>query len=290
MLRRRQAEATGPAGADPPPDHREWFRSLDEWRAFLALRPDMLDPRTVRSIVEFGQRHGIAMRLRGRVPPSEVTCPDGNHRETFLAAGFSPRHRAMLETFIEHPLAGERHRVTIWGHEAVTPFALFLRGLFPKYVGSEYAETEAGRAALFPIPFQDVTRCTWPDSVFDIVLSGDVLEHVPDLDAALAECARVMRPGGRMVASFPFLSDSATTEQRAVLGSDGVTHLAPPEYHGNPADPEAGSLVFQVPGWDIIERCRRAGFADPSMQFWSSHQYGLVSTGLAGVLLLDAWR
>ncbi|MBS0558758.1 MAG: class I SAM-dependent methyltransferase [Proteobacteria bacterium] len=292
-LRRRQANAPAEApdtSAAPPPDHREWFRSIGAWQSFLAQRPDMADPAAIRGIVEYGCRNGVLIRLLGHVPALDVVCAGEDPRESFLAAGFSARQRAMLETFIEHPLAGDRHRVTIWGHEAVTPFALFLHGLFPKYVGTEYADSDAARAALFPIPFQDITRCTWPDACFDIVLSGDVLEHVSDLDAALAEWARVLRPGGRIVATSPFREYNAKTEVKAVLGPEGITHLAAPDYHGNPADPEAGSLVFQVPGWDIIERCRRAGFADAAVQFWSSYEYGLVSVELAGVLLLDARR
>jgi ubiquinone/menaquinone biosynthesis C-methylase UbiE len=34
------------------------------------------------------------------------------------------------------------------------------------------------------------------DSFFDIVLSFDVLEHIPDVDAHLSEVRRVLKPGG----------------------------------------------------------------------------------------------
>lgn len=38
------------------------------------------------------------------------------------------------------------------------------------------------------------------DAVFDLVYAGWMLYHVPDLDAALAEVRRVLRPGGTFVA------------------------------------------------------------------------------------------
>ena len=42
----------------------------------------------------------------------------------------------------------------------------------------------------------------FPDASFDGAVSFKVLAHVPDVRAALAEMARVVRPGGRVVAEF----------------------------------------------------------------------------------------
>lgn len=42
---------------------------------------------------------------------------------------------------------------------------------------------------------------------FDLILMRDVLEHIVDVEAALAKAARLLRPGGRLFASFaPFYS------------------------------------------------------------------------------------
>jgi len=41
----------------------------------------------------------------------------------------------------------------------------------------------------------------FPDRSFASVLSNCVLEHIPDLDKTLSEVARVLRPGGRFVAT-----------------------------------------------------------------------------------------
>lgn len=40
-----------------------------------------------------------------------------------------------------------------------------------------------------------------PDGYFDLVFSSQVLEHVPDVTAYLAECLRVLKPGGRLLLS-----------------------------------------------------------------------------------------
>jgi 2-polyprenyl-6-hydroxyphenyl methylase/3-demethylubiquinone-9 3-methyltransferase len=45
----------------------------------------------------------------------------------------------------------------------------------------------------------DVQRLPFADGVADVVVAGEVLEHVPDLPATVAEACRVLRPGGTLV-------------------------------------------------------------------------------------------
>jgi SAM-dependent methyltransferase len=46
----------------------------------------------------------------------------------------------------------------------------------------------------------DVQNLDFPDAGFDAVVAAWMLYHVPDLDRALGECARVLRPGGTFLA------------------------------------------------------------------------------------------
>jgi 2-polyprenyl-6-hydroxyphenyl methylase/3-demethylubiquinone-9 3-methyltransferase len=50
---------------------------------------------------------------------------------------------------------------------------------------------EAVRANVLALPFRDES--------FDVVVAGEVLEHVSDLAGAVAEACRVLRPGGTLV-------------------------------------------------------------------------------------------
>ena len=45
----------------------------------------------------------------------------------------------------------------------------------------------------------DVLRLPFADEVADVVVAGEILEHVPDLAGAVAEACRVLRPGGTLV-------------------------------------------------------------------------------------------
>ena len=46
-------------------------------------------------------------------------------------------------------------------------------------------------------------RADYPDATFDVVVSNQVLEHVDDPEAAIADVSRLLRPGGLFVAAFP---------------------------------------------------------------------------------------
>jgi len=49
----------------------------------------------------------------------------------------------------------------------------------------------------------DAAKLPFADGSFDAVICSEVLEHVPDPDAALAEIVRVTRPGGQVALSVP---------------------------------------------------------------------------------------
>src|SRR4051794_29564947 len=53
----------------------------------------------------------------------------------------------------------------------------------------------------------DVTALPFPDGRFSVAVAAWMLYHVPDPDGALAELARVLRPGGRLVVAAPMLDN-----------------------------------------------------------------------------------
>lgn len=73
----------------------------------------------------------------------------------------------------------------------------------------------------------DVQRLPFADDTFDVVLANHMLFHVPDLDAALTEIHRVLKPTGTMIAStnstynMPEL-DQLVRRAYGLLGARGV--------------------------------------------------------------------
>jgi SAM-dependent methyltransferase len=51
----------------------------------------------------------------------------------------------------------------------------------------------------------DALQLPFPDDVFDLVISQESVEHVPDPFRAVQEMARVLRPGGRVYLQAPFI-------------------------------------------------------------------------------------
>lgn len=61
------------------------------------------------------------------------------------------------------------------------------------------ARAHCGDKAWVEIGHGDATRLPYPNAFFDAAISTQVLEYVADVDAAIAEVFRVVRPAGRAV-------------------------------------------------------------------------------------------
>ena len=49
----------------------------------------------------------------------------------------------------------------------------------------------------------DAAHTGLPDAGFDTIIMNDAMEHVSDPEGVLAECARLLKPGGRLFINFP---------------------------------------------------------------------------------------
>jgi SAM-dependent methyltransferase len=137
----------------------------------------------------------------------------------------------------------------------------------PRLAFSEYRGSDRLGGLIDGVRNEDMCRLTYVDESFDLVLSSDTLEHVPDFRAALRETRRVLRPGGRHIFTVPIVASRATTEIRAEIDGNGESvHLLPPLYHGRGAGlyryipVGADLLTFTEFGLDLTEHMRDAGF------------------------------
>lgn len=265
----------------PRPEIALELRALEEWERVMADNPHFRDPDYIRPLAAAVAQEGAIEPLTGTKIPAGAMQLTDNLREGLEYGHINSRMRAVLLS-LQWTLAEKNWSdAKIYAAEAVTPFALRLRGIFAKFIGSEYSEREEQRQDLYPIPIEDLQNLSFPDDVFDVVTTNDVLEHVPSIDEALGEICRVLKPGGWHVGTAPFAVGQYDSIRRAELTNGQINFLTDPEYHGNPLD-EKGSLVFEVPGWDILERARKAGFRDAFVRFLMSPKHACFSSDAGG--------
>ena len=180
--------------------------------------------------------------------------------------GLNSRMRALFDLLNIQCEINSNLRIYI--AEQTTPFFQKLKHKFPSLMGSEYlgADRKCGKILINNenndnIRHEDITKLSFADEMFDIAITQEVFEHIPNYHQAFSELWRVISFGGSLVFSIPFFFDLEKTRIRASFENGNVVHYFPPEIHGNPISNE-GSLCFQNFGWDILSDLRKAGFSD----------------------------
>jgi SAM-dependent methyltransferase len=165
----------------------------------------------------------------------------------------------------------------VWIAETTTALKEYLaRRLGPNCIASEYLSPSlASGETRDGILHVDMQQTHFEEDTLDVIVSCDVLEHIPSVSKVLRETYRVLKPGGFHVFTAPFYLHRFTNEQRSVLDERGeLRHLRRPWYHGDPLRSE-GALVFNVFAPELLCLLEDAGFAA---------KLCLVSSPLHGIL------
>ncbi len=105
-------------------------------------------------------------------------------------------------------------------------------------------EGQGGPGATWDTFKGDITNLPFPDHAFDLVICSEVLEHIPDVERAIEEIVRVLKPGEWLVVSVPRFFPEA------------VCWMLSKEYRNEP-----GGHVRIYRKHDLIRRLERAGLA-----------------------------
>ena len=107
---------------------------------------------------------------------------------------------------------------------------------------------------------EDLQRTSFDDNSFDLVVSTEVFEHIPEPYAAHREVLRILKPGGRHIFTVPYVQKWQEDCVRAVIEDGKLRHLMCPEYHYDPLRPD-GVLVFTIFSPAMLGRLEQIGFA-----------------------------
>jgi len=75
----------------------------------------------------------------------------------------------------------------------------------------------------------DATDVPLPDGFADVVVAGELLEHVPDPERVIAEAVRLLRPGGTVV--FDTIADTRWARLSLVTVGERLPGGPPPRIH-----------------------------------------------------------
>lgn len=267
------------------------YASFDEFRPDLA---DLLaQGQHLDECARMARLLGVMEPLTDRhILPEQIEIKGPNYRESLMARGCLSRHRALL--LVLQQLYGgleELQEQRLYLVEAVTGFALWMKHHLRQLTISEFFD--GGRALDdADIEHQDLCHLTYASESFDLVVANELLEHVYDLPAALTEIMRVLRPGGRLLATFPMAFGQWESIIKARRNpQNGETELlVEPDYHGDPIRPEQGSLVYQIPGWEVLEQAQQSGYHTALMHCLTSWKFGVLGGDLSGVLVFEAQK
>lgn len=214
-----------------------------------------------------GQRHANGWTPNWR---ERMVCP---------MCGMNNRQR-LIATLMKQTLSGMQGQ-KVYLMEQVTPIFNWASAMLKQHqiFGSEYLGPEyPGGALVKGIRHEDVECLSFADGQIDLIVSNDVFEHVPNPAKAFAECARVLRSGGIMLATIPFHNGNDLSVIRARLCDGKIEHILHPVFHGNPLSAD-GSLVFTDFGWDILNIMNVSGFSDVFLDIYASRELGHLGGG-----------
>jgi 2-polyprenyl-6-hydroxyphenyl methylase/3-demethylubiquinone-9 3-methyltransferase len=121
-----------------------------------------------------------------------------------------------------------------------------------RHVGVDLTDSALSQAARHGVTAVrgDVRHVPLADGCADVVTAGEILEHVPDLPAAVGEACRLLRPGGLLVVDT--LADTVLSRLIAVTLAERVPGGPPPGIH----DP-----ALFVNRKELVAQCARHGVA-----------------------------
>lgn len=274
-------------------DQHEVFSSFAEFEPRLTTL--LQQGQRLQECVGLISKVGILEPLTGEhITPEKIQVNAPNYRESMIANGLSSRNRAILRV-LEHCCGSLEmlQQQQIFLPEAVTGFALWLKRLVdPERLEMSEYWNQIQESKPISISHQDLCGPTFGQKSFDLVLCSELLEHVNSLELAFHEILRVLKPGGSLLATFPmaFGQYASIDKTRCNSTTREVELVAEADFHGDPLPPQEGALVLRIPGWEVLEQARAAGFSKAVIHGIASWKYGVLGGDLACVLVLEAQR
>lgn len=261
-----------------PHPTQDWTRRVD---------PDP-EPIADESECRYFDGHGVPGKVIGGICPvcgaaARFSGFNENLRESGVCSrcGSTNRNRQMASMIRRRfglPFDGSLTLPKLWkiyNAEAAGPLHEKLKP-HPGYICSEYWGPEYRPGEVVQgIRHEDLQRLSFASGSFDLVVSSDILEHMPDPYRAHQEVFRVLKPGGVHIFTVPFQVNVEDDEIRARLVNGEPIYLKEKVFHVDPLRPGEGVLVWTVFGMEMLRKLREIGF---QATMWIMHEanHGII--------------
>jgi SAM-dependent methyltransferase len=187
----------------------------------------------------------------------------------------------MLRKELDLPAFGELAipaDVDVYNTEANGPLHEILK-VHPQYQCSEYwGDKSTHGETVDGVRNEDLQALSFAAMTFDVVLSSDVLEHMPSPYQAHREIFRVLKPCGRHIFTVPYGEAMVRDDVRASLVDEKLVHHAEALYHGDPVRPGEGILVWTIFGLEMLVRLNEIGFETDLWRLYEP-EHGIIGPG-----------
>jgi len=258
-------------------DKRLCWDSIEEF--LLSLASETRSSFVVEECLDAIRLLGILQPITGlHLPPQSIKIEGGNFRESIEASQLVSRHRAVLLEIDKEIKKGKNLAgMNIFVAEAFTGFSAYLLQLAPHCVTRSCLS--GPRAA--DAGHEDICNLSFSSSSYDLLVYNDLIGYAQSLEQCLGEALRVLKPGGRFLATFPF----AYGQQETI-----VKAIQQPRQPGEPSAQPVASISYQIPGWSILKLLQDVGFSASKIHYTASWKYGVLGADLPGVFVLEACR
>lgn len=108
----------------------------------------------------------------------------------------------------------------------------------------------------------DLMDIPFSENVFDLIISTEVFEHIPNPYKAFSEIHKILKKGGSHIFTVPYYDERDNDEVRSILNEKNeIIYLLEPQYHGDPIRENDGILVYTIFAKEMMQKLEKMGYS-----------------------------
>jgi SAM-dependent methyltransferase len=166
--------------------------------------------------------------------PVSFIADDSWYRDNYLCSNCKcrPRERALM--YVLEELFPNYENMYIHESSPIRQGAsLKLKEKCHNYIETQYCCGHKFGEIVNGFRNENLESQTFQDESFDLIITQDVMEHIPDPNRAFKEISRTLRHGGAHIFTVPLVNKGRETQKWSTINDKNeLTFIHTPDYHG----------------------------------------------------------